>query len=282
MKPFSLRFLVIATAWQQQQQQAVTALSSPKVITPVESSWRSSITASRRKILLSIISGVATLPSCTNAFENHVADYAKYTEKNKRRGTPPNDLGMRLRTTEGQDDTIQEMALRSCDGNPNCFSTTGDYYLADRQQYGIDYLIKPWLPPKDDPNPFATLKQVVKAYEPGQGGVDGGGFAVIQEMDSYIYLQFESLKKGYIDDVEFALNPNSSQTQVLVRSASRVGFTDFGVNAVRLNYIAACLKSKGWSIAEITPETHRDYWDTANAAREETFDEDRRKMVVPS
>ena len=31
---------------------------------------------------------------------------------------------------------------------------------------------------------------------------------------------------------------------VLVRSSSRVGFTDFGVNAIRLNYLAATLREQ--------------------------------------
>ena len=140
-------------------------------------------------------------------------------------------------------------------------------------------LMAPWEPPVDDAKPFETLKTVVKDYPPGQGGIDGGGFAIIQETDSYLYCQFESLKKGFIDDVEFAMIPaNNNNNKVQVRSASRLGFTDFGVNAVRLNYIAAQLRQKGWKIAEITPQTHRDYWTTAEEAKEATFDEDRRRM----
>lgn len=211
-----------------------------------------------------------------NAFPNHVADYAKYAEKAKRRGTPPKDLGVQKRTTEGDNEEIIELGLRSCDGNPNCFSTTGDYFLEDRQQYGVDYLIAPWQPPKgEDPKQsFQNLVNVVKAYEPGQGGIDGGGFGVVQETEVYLYCQFESLKKGFIDDVEFALGNN----KILVRSASRLGFTDFGVNAVRLNYIAAKLRAKGWEISEITSKSHPDYWNSAGDAKEATFDPDRRQI----
>jgi len=43
---------------------------------------------------------------------------------------------------------------------------------------------------------------------------------------------------------------------VLVRSSSRVGYTDFAVNALRLNSIAASLRAQGWAIAEITAKTH--------------------------
>lgn len=227
--------------------------------------------ATRRAVLFAPIASLC-LPA--NAFDNAIVDYQKYADKPKRRGTPPKDLGVLPRTTEGEDDTITEPGLRSCDGNPNCFSTTGDFQLEDRQQYGVDFLIPPWKPPADDSTPLKTLSTVVKAYEPGQGGIDGGGFSVIKETDSYLYCQFESLKKGYIDDLEFSSSPNG----ILVRSASRVGFTDFGVNAIRLNSLASKLKNKGWTIDEITPKSHRDYWDASNEARESTFDSDRRLM----
>ena len=210
-----------------------------------------------------------------NAFDNAVADYQNYADKPKRRGAPPKDLGVLPRTTEGEDDTITEPGLRTCDGNPNCFSTTGDFRLEDRQQYGVDFLIAPWNPPADDPNPLKTLSVVVKEYEPGQGGVDGGGFAAIKETNTYLSYQFESLKKGYIDDVEFASSPRG----ILVRSASRVGYTDFGVNAIRLNYLASKLRSKGWNIDEITTKSHRDYWNASDEARDATFDPDRRRLV---
>ena len=96
---------------------------------------------------------------------------------------------------------------------------------------------------------------------------------MVKETDSYIYLQFEALKKGYIDDVEFALRNGVVQ----VRSSSRVGTTDFGVNAKRLNYISSGLRSQGWDIQELTSKTHRDYFEAAVDAADQTFDQDRRR-----
>mgnify|MGYP001228875038 CR=1 FL=1 len=132
-------------------------------------------------------------------------------------------------------------------------------------------------PPTDAPAPLRTLAEVVRNYKPGQGGVDGGGFQVVSQSDEYFYVQFEALKKGFIDDVEFAMGKGAKR-EVLVRSSSRVGYTDFGVNAVRLNYISASLREKGWKIDEITPKSHSDYWVASNEAREATFDADRRKL----
>eukprot|EP00585_Thalassiosira_rotula_P012001 CAMPEP_0196133138 /NCGR_PEP_ID=MMETSP0910-20130528/2484_1 /TAXON_ID=49265 /ORGANISM="Thalassiosira rotula, Strain GSO102" /LENGTH=309 /DNA_ID=CAMNT_0041392831 /DNA_START=52 /DNA_END=981 /DNA_ORIENTATION=- len=216
-----------------------------------------------------------------NAFDNAIPDYATYADKPKRRGTPPKNLGILPRETEGEDDLVKTSRLRTCDGNPNCFSTTGDFLLSDRTQYGVDFFIPTWKPPPttatdDGKEAFQTLKDVVKSYKAGQGGIDGGGFAVMKETDNYLYVQFESLKKGYIDDVEFALTKDTEGIQV--RSGSRVGYTDFGVNAIRLNYLASQLREKGWSIDEITEKSHRDYWTASDEAREATFDASRREL----
>merc|ERR1712008_273601 len=110
-----------------------------------------------------------------------------------------------------------------------------------------------WQPPPEESKPLQALAAIVKAYEPGQGAIDGGGFQLVKETETYLYFQFEALKKGFIDDVEFATHPTTQG--IMVRSASRVGVTDFGVNAIRLNYIADKLRQNGWKIAEITPET---------------------------
>ena len=89
------------------------------------------------------------------------------------------------------------------------------------------------------------LAEALKDYPPGQQEIDGGGFE-IKKMDlekGYIYVQFESLKRGYIDDVEFLVKPTDKESgQVLVRSASRLGYLDLGVNAKRLNRLSQALR----------------------------------------
>ena len=45
-----------------------------------------------------------------------------------------------------------------------------------------------------------------------------------------------------------------------MRSASRLGFLDLGVNAKRLNYLAAKLRAKGWAAPSISPDTHPVYF----------------------
>lgn len=60
-----------------------------------------------------------------------------------------------------------------------------------------------------------------------------------------MYCQFQSYKAGYIDDFEIWFNPNKQKYDV--RSSSRVGYSDLGVNAKRLEYIGYRLeKEYGW------------------------------------
>ena len=105
---------------------------------------------------LGALASLASRPAV--AFDNAVPEYADYRDKPKRPGTPPKDLGIAKRTVRGEDsfDEITFSGLRGCDGKPNCFSTTGDFNLEDRIQFGVDTLIKPWRPPADDRDPLTT------------------------------------------------------------------------------------------------------------------------------
>ena len=48
-----------------------------------------------------------------------------------------------------------------------------------------------------------------------------------------------------MDDLNIEVNDSGS---VLVRSQSRVGDSDFGVNKKRVGYLASRLKEKGWDV----------------------------------
>jgi uncharacterized protein (DUF1499 family) len=65
------------------------------------------------------------------------------------------------------------------------------------------------------------------AYEPGQSNIDGGGFDIVtfDPKAGYMYVQFESLKNGFIDDLEFAfIDDDKDKNAVQVRSSSRLGY----------------------------------------------------------
>ena len=60
---------------------------------------------------------------------------------------------------------------------------------------------------------------------------------VVKENANYLYAEFKSAGLGYVDDVEFALDEKAGVIQV--RSASRLGVRDFGVNRARVEAIRA-------------------------------------------
>lgn len=200
--------------------------------------------------------GVASLVSLTsaaqpiNAFGNKISD--KYDDRPKRRGPQPKDLGVGKRKDMVGEEYI---GLKPCGPAPNCFCSTDD------KEDDPEHNIPAWTWPKnlDKTQAFEEIEKAVNDYKPGQGNIDGGGFEVIKSEPGYLYAQFESLKQGYIDDVEFAFIDGKGDNAVQVRSSSRVGYLDFGVNAKRLNYIAESLRASGWTAPGVDFSTHRDY-----------------------
>ena len=55
---------------------------------------------------------------------------------------------------------------------------------------------------------------------------------IVSNSANYIHAEFESAKLGFVDDVEFLLSP--SEQVIHVRSASRLGLSDLGVNRARV------------------------------------------------
>lgn len=198
-----------------------------------------------------------TVPPPALAFDNAVPN--TYTMP-KTKGPAPANLGI------GKDGL-----LRAClKPSPNCFSTTPEGHVPGQDGeeeeeaniWGVDHTIKPWdsRGKKSPDEAFSAIKAAVEAYVPGQGGVDGGGWKIVvaDPQSRYLYVQYEALRRGYIDDVEFAINQDST-TQVV--SSSRLGYLDFQVNAKRLNYLRSLLLPSGFMIEEITSKTHPVYFD---------------------
>jgi uncharacterized protein (DUF1499 family) len=65
------------------------------------------------------------------------------------------------------------------------------------------------------------------------------GAKVIEQRDDYLYAQFETRALRFVDDVEFWYDPAVRAVQV--RSGSRIGRKDFGVNRARVEAIRAQL-----------------------------------------
>jgi uncharacterized protein (DUF1499 family) len=82
----------------------------------------------------------------------------------------------------------------------------------------------------DGKSTIAKIAQVVEALP---------GAVVVERRDDYLYARFTTALLRFTDDVEFWFDPAANAVQV--RSASRVGRKDFGVNRSRIENIRARL-----------------------------------------
>jgi hypothetical protein len=92
----------------------------------------------------------------------------------------------------------------------------------------------------------------------GQAGIDGNGFTIVADtlnnkgiarVEYRNFGFFAKLFNGgkpYVDDLVVALDGNNVQ----VRSSSRIGKSDLGVNKKRLQYLGKSLQAKGWMVPE--------------------------------
>ena len=207
---------------------------------------------------------VKTESTIAYGFENAVPNNYKMPKSN---GPAPTNLGINKMTG----------LLRSClKPSPNCFSSTidnlGNVEIDDEEEeqdeegYMKDiHSIPRWKSKTgNDEETFQQIGEVLKNYIPGQSNIDGGGFKIIKidDKNKYYYVQYESLKRGYIDDLEIAVADDAS---IQLDSSSRLGYLDYGVNAKRLNYIAEKLQeisSNNFQIEMITPKTHPVYFES--------------------
>lgn len=112
---------------------------------------------------------------------------------------------------------VKDGQLAPCPDTPNCVNSQSE----DSQSS-----IEP-LPPVD----ISQLSKVIKGMERTE---------IIEQTDNYLYAEFTSKIMGFVDDVEFYRDPEANILHV--RSASRLGQSDLGVNRKRVEAIRAKLK----------------------------------------
>jgi uncharacterized protein (DUF1499 family) len=131
-------------------------------------------------------------------------------------GERPSDLG------------VHDGRLAPCKPTPNCVASQ-----ADRATDAGHYI--PPLAIRGEPEAaWAALIGAVRATP----RVD-----IVTERPGYLYAEYTSRVFGFVDDVEFQLDPSAKL--VHVRSASRVGRSDFGVNRARIEELRAQLAAAG-------------------------------------
>lgn len=128
-------------------------------------------------------------------------------------GSRPDNLG------------VQEGRLAPCPASPNCVSS----YSQDAE-HNIAPLTYNYAPEEA----IANLKTVINSLERTK---------IVEETNNYLYAEFTSKLMGFVDDVEFYLDPEAKVIQV--RSASRLGESDLGVNRQRIETIRGKLNELG-------------------------------------
>jgi len=200
------------------------------------------------------------------AFVNELPEATNYKEF-KNSGLRPGNIGLDIRKLNRKGKTTAVPELKGCRNQENsCFSTLKENMIPGQK---ITWRLEPWRLPEGatQEQAIGDLATIIANYPPGQGGIDKGGFRIVEVKPDYIYAQFASVA-SLIDDVEFSPQKDGS---VLVRSASRSPsdllapdglFTapDLGSNMLRLNYMAAELRKKGWTAPEITKEAYPFYF----------------------
>jgi len=187
-------------------------------------------------------------------------------------GPAPTDLGIQK----------QSGNLKPClDTKPHCFSTASieDFDDLVYDQYvGDPGLLQQWTFTNGEDTAMADVLAAIRAYPPGQSGVDGGGWKIFKQQPRYVYVQYESLRKGFVDDMEFAI---LAEGKLSLRYSSRIGRQDKFVNSERVNYFARTLGGvSGWSTSEITAKTHPVYFNENGVSQSRNDDMKRLRGAV--
>lgn len=107
--------------------------------------------------------------------------------------------------------------LPPCPDSPNCVSSQAD----DERHF-----IEPLSYSGDAQVAWDILVSIVQSWKRTM---------ILEEEDHYLHAGVRSLVFRFVDDVELLLNPEAKR--IHVRSASRTGYSDFGVNRRRVEQL---------------------------------------------
>ena len=107
--------------------------------------------------------------------------------------------------------------LHPCPDSPNCVTsqpTTGKQ------------AVRPLTYSTDKATAYAKIKLIVSNQE---------NATIVTETTDYLHVEFRSKFMGFVDDMEFWFPED--QPVIHIRSAARLGYSDFGVNRKRVQHI---------------------------------------------
>jgi uncharacterized protein (DUF1499 family) len=118
---------------------------------------------------------------------------------------------------------VKDNKLAPCPSSPNCVSSqAGDQ----------EHFVPPLAYAADTPATMANLKKIILGMKRSR---------IVTETGNYLHAEFTSAIWRFVDDVEFYADENARVMHV--RSASRLGTSDFGVNRKRVETIREAWKA---------------------------------------
>ncbi len=112
-----------------------------------------------------------------------------------------------------------------CPDSPNCVSSR-----ARDQKHAVE----PFHVKGDPAAAWSAIRSVIESLP---------RTAVVEVTDRYLHAECKSRLFGFTDDLELLLDPTSNVIEI--RSASRTGYYDFGVNRRRVDDLRRTLRDKG-------------------------------------
>ena len=118
---------------------------------------------------------------------------------------------------------VHDGKLAPCPASPNCVSS---------QSTDKDHAVEPIRFSGTPAEAMADLKKVLSGMPRAR---------IVTATDAYLHAEFTSALFRFVDDVEFWFD--ASAKTVHLRSASRVGYSDLGVNRKRIEDLSAAMNA---------------------------------------
>lgn len=117
---------------------------------------------------------------------------------------------------------VHEGKLAPCPGSPNCVSS---------QASDSTHAIEPLAFTGDAAIAMQRLRAIIEKMPRTR---------IVEGRADYLYAEFETAVLGFVDDVEF----HADGAAIQVRSASRLGYSDLGVNRKRIEAIREAFQQR--------------------------------------
>ncbi len=106
--------------------------------------------------------------------------------------------------------------LLDCSSKPNCVSS---------QAIDKNHVVPPFSYSDEKQAAYNRLKKIIVSFDRA---------TIVAENNNYLHIEFKSRFMGFVDDMEFYF---SEDKVIHVKSASRLGYSDFGVNRKRVEQL---------------------------------------------